>query len=431
MSDTVAPVVASRPDRIAVPPASTVRRLVGRPVGAAWGDQRLLADLVDVADHDDPSPIAEVWYGAHARHPAWVTDGGTRVAADALAEHEQPGPLLKLLAAAGPLSIQVHPDAASARRRWDEEEAAGIPRDAPARRSADPLAKPELVRAVGSFRALCGFRPAVASRALLSALVPHGAEPLLEHLALGDAGLGSAVDALLRSDPASVGAILDAVAAGARDVLAASTEGSAAPEAMLERLAELALDLVERFPGDPGVLVALLLEDVDLAPGDTLFVAPGTPHAYLSGLAVEVMASSDNVLRGGMTTKPIDVDAFLEALDARAVGAPRTGTLPRRVDGSGWRRHIIPSDAFLVDEAEIDGVLLTELMGGCPSVVLCVSGEVEVSSAGSATIDLRAGGAALLAPGPTPVEVRGRGLVLHVGTARRPGAPSPALSPEG
>ena len=76
-------------------------------------------------------------------------------------------------------------------------------------------------------------------------------------------------------------------------------------------------------------------------------------------------------------------------------------------------------------------MLLTERMGECPSVVLCVSGEVEVSSAGSATIDLRAGGAALLAPGPTPVEVRGRGLVLHVGTARRPGAPSPALSPEG
>lgn len=426
MADPVAPAVASRADRIAVPSASSVRRLVGRPVGADWGDQRLLAGLVDVADHDDPRPIAEVWYGAHARHPSWVVDGASRVAADTLAEHERPGPLVKLLAAAGPLSIQVHPDAAAAQRRWDDEEAAGIARDAPERRSADPLAKPELVRAVGPFRALCGFRPAGASRALLTALVPHGAEPLLEHLALGDAGLGPAVAGLLRADPATVGAVLDAVAAGAEAVLAASGEASSAPDATLERLARLALDLVARFPGDPGVLVALLLEDVDLAPGDALFVAPGTPHAYLSGLAVEVMAPSDNVLRGGMTTKPIDVDAFLEALDPRAVGAPRTGTLSRRIDGGGWRRHLVPSDAFLVDEADLDGMLHAERMGEGPSVLLCVSGEVEVSSPGGAPLALRAGGAALLAPGPAPAEVRGRGLVLHAGVGRRPGGLTPA-----
>lgn len=431
MDEPAAPPVASRADRATLRAATTtVRRLIGRPVGADWGDARLLDGLVDLSDHVDPRPVAEVWFGAHARHPSWVVDGDDRTAADALAEASRPGFLMKLLAVAEPLSLQVHPDAAAARSLWDDEEAADVPHDAPQRRSSDPSAKPELVRAVGPFRALCGLRPAAESRMLLTALVPSGAEPLLELLAHGDAGLGTAVAELLRADRHTVAALLDAIAVGAQAVVAASADGTTAPEPSVLRLAGLALDLIARFPADPGVLVALLLEDVDLAPGESLFVAPGTPHAYLSGLAVEVMASSDNVARGGMTSKAVDVDGFLALLDAGAIGAPRVGTLARRADGTGWRRHITPSDAFVLDEAVLDGALLVERVGHGPSIVLCVEGAVTVAVAldGGARVDLGPGDAALLGPGLNVVEVRGRGLVLHASAGRGAVAVSPAAS---
>jgi mannose-6-phosphate isomerase len=181
----------------------------------------------------------------------------------------------------------------------------------------------------------------------------------------------------------------------------------------LLRLARLTLDLTSRFPGDPGVLVALLLDDLDLAPGEAVYVGPGTPHAYLSGLGVEVMASSDNVLRGGMTVKHVDVAAFLDVLDVTAVGARRIGTLSRQYEGSGWQRHLTPTDAFVLDEAEVDGVLLVERSGAGPSVLLCADGEVTVRAGDGSAAALGPGGAVLLTGGLDPVEVRGRGLVLH------------------
>jgi len=283
-------------------------------------------------------------------------------------------------------------------------------------------------------------------------LAPTGADELLETLAHGDAGLADAVRLLLRGDRAHTLALLGAVADGARaivaradrvDALAAreraeraeqgvEAEPDEAPEedrtrelndaAAVLRLARLALDLQERFPGDAGTLVALLLEDADLAPGETLYVAPGTPHAYLEGLGLEVMACSDNVLRGGMTVKPVDVEAFLAVLDPRAIGMPRVGTLPRRHAGSGWQRTITPTDAFVLDEAEVDGVLGVERSGLGPAILLCVEGAVTLRAEDGSAVALQPGGAALLSSGREPVEVRGRGLVLHAMVGRVPAA---------
>ena len=423
MSGSAAPVDAPGTRRIApLAAAAVAHRMTGRPVAADWGDPTLLDALLGrpaARDADgDPRPIAEVWYGAHPRHPSWVQLDGPRTTADLLDPSERPAFLVKLLAAGGPLSIQVHPDATTARRIWDEEEAAGVARDAPGRRSSDPYGKPELVRALTPFRALCGLRAAGASRALLTAIAPSGAEPLLELLAHGDAGLGAAVEGLLRADRRTTAGVVDAVVTGARLLLDAEPEGVTSRDPVVVRLARLAIDLATRFPGDPGVLVALLLEDVDLAPGEALFVAPGTPHAYLSGLAVEVMAPSDNVERGGMTSKRVDVDAFLELLDARAVGAPRVGTLGRRVDGTGWRRHITPSDAFVLDEVALDGSELVERTGVGASILLCAGGEVTAVVDGGRAFDLGAGDAVLLGAGVAPVEVRGCGLVLHASAGR-------------
>jgi mannose-6-phosphate isomerase len=314
--------------------------------------------------------------------------------------------------------VQVHPDDATAARGHAAEEAAGLAIGADGRNYGDASGKPELLRALGPMRVLCGLRPAGASRTLLSALAPDGADLLLEALAHGDAGLKDAVALLLRADEVTVAVLLAAMLDGARDVVAraAATEedGTAPVDPAVLRLAHLAIDLQRRFPGDRATLVALLLEDADLAPGEAIAVAPGTPHAYLSGLGVEVMAPSDNVLRAGMTAKPVDVEAFLEVLDGGAVGCPRVGTLPRRADGTGWRRTITVTDAFVVDEAEVDGPLLLEREGSAPGVLLCVSGMVTVDGDDGSRVELRAGGAALIAAGTGPVEVDGQGQVVHV-----------------
>ena len=404
----VGPTVAGTP---------TVRALGGRVATAAWGAPSLLAPFLDAVSDVAPAgdaPAAELWFGAHAARPSPVATGpaadGTPgwTGADQLPVAERPQVLVKLLAAGAPLSIQVHPDDATAAARSAE----------------DPTGKPELLRALGPMRILCGLRPAAASRALLSALAPD-AGPLLEALGHGDEGLGEAVALALRADRATRAALLTAVEDGARTLLASSRTagpdaGHADADAATLRAGRLALDLLARFPGDPGVLVALLLEDVDLAPGESVFVAPGTPHAYLSGLGLEVMPPSDQVLRGGLTVKPIDVEGFLAVLDAGRTGVPSTGTLARRPDGGGWRRHVIPSDAFVVDEVDVDGrPLAVDRTGPDAGLLVCVAGAVHVRAADGSVADLTAGTAALLAPGGAAVEVDGRGALVHASGRQR------------
>lgn len=397
------------------PTTPVVRRLDGVSVAAAWGAPDLLAPFVD-----RPAPTvereAEVWYGAHARYPSPVHDqDGVRSAVE-LDVGERPAFLVKLLAASEPLSIQVHPDEAAARRGFAAEEAAGVPLDAMERRYVDRSGKPELIRAIGPMRALCGLRPAHRSRALISRLVPEGADRLLETLARGDAGLGDAVALVLRADAVTTASMLAAVVDGARDVVlqAEGPDADGPPrDEELGRLAQLVLDLAERHPGDAGTLLALLLEDVDLAPGDALAVEPGTPHAYLSGLGLEVMACSDNVLRAGLTVKHVDTEEFLAVLDTSAVGVPWVGTLPRGGDGTGWRRHILPTATFLVDEVDLAGELPLERHGSEPAIVLCVTGRVTVRGADGSAAELGRGGAVLIRPGAEQVMLEGRGCVIQ------------------
>lgn len=405
----------------------TVRRIDAASVAAAWGAPKLLRPFTDRPAAVD-GVEAELWYGAHPRHPSTVHAGGRNVAADALPDGERPDFLVKLLAAGAPLSIQVHPDGATAQRGFAAEEAAGVPHTSPSRSYVDASGKPEIIRALTPMRVLCGLRPAHASRALLSRLAPDGADLLLEALAHGDGGLADAVALLLRADAVTVALLLAAVADGARDVVArsdAATSEEALVDPALERVARLAIDLQSRHPGDVGAVVALLLEDIDLAPGEALWVAPGTPHAYLSGLGLELMESSDNTLRAGLTVKHVDVDEFLAVLDPSAVGARFAGTLPRTADGVGWRRRILPSAVFLIDEADLNGALAVERDGSGPSVLLCTSGRVTVRGGDTSRVDLGPGGAALLASSADTVTLDGRGSVVR---AVRVSPASPALT---
>jgi mannose-6-phosphate isomerase len=397
----------------------TVLALGGRTVAADWGSSTLLAELFGRAPSG--SPEAEVWYGAHERHPSPVAWQGAARSVRDVDGIESPSFLVKLIAVAAPLSVQVHPDGATAAAGFAAEERAGVPRGSRERRFADASGKPELLRAITPMRALCGLRSAHATRELLSLLAPDGLEGPLALLAHGDTRLGDVVAMLLRATDRQVEQWLAVLAAGSTAILRAAQERPGTDAKGPVRLARLFLELHARHPGDRGVLVAMLLDDRDLAPGEAVYVAPGVPHAYLSGLGLEVMASSDNVLRGGMTSKPVDVEAFLSVLDASVGGGTPVGALSHLVgDETGWRRFLTPSDAFVLDEAEVRGTLRVERTGAGPAVLLCLGGSVTVRAGDGSGADLAPGDAVLLRRGLDPVEVSGEGAVVHVRAGIRP-----------
>lgn len=403
--------------------ASTVFALDGVRMPYAWGS----TDLIPALRGEPPTgtPEAEVWFGGHEAHPSDVVFAdGRRVALTEANGFEPPTFLVKLLAAGAPLSLQVHPDRATAAAGFAAEDGQGVARDAAERRYRDASDKPEMLRALTSMRLLCGFRRTASSRRLLAALVPEGLNDLAAMLAQGDAGLARVVDAILRAPLPVTAARLAAVAAGleafARQGETSAPEGAGngaveqdSEQRELVLLADIMRDLLRRYPTDPGVLLVLLLRPMTLQPGEAIYVGPGVLHAYLSGLGVEVMAASDNVLRGGLTDKHVDITEFLRVLDARVGEDPRVGAL-RGATPRDWSRLVAPTSAFLLDEAQLDGTLRLERSGSGPSVVLCTRGDVVVSAADKSAVRLGPGRAAYVATGDTPVQVAGVGEVFHV-----------------
>jgi mannose-6-phosphate isomerase len=382
----------------------TVVELRGAVVSSAWGSHELIPALR--GNRPAREPQAEVWFGAHPANPAGVVLDGVIRPVDEVPDLVPPPFLLKLLAAASPLSIQVHPDLAQAEDGFAREEAAGAP---PERRSyRDRSDKPELLRALTPVQGLCGLRTAAEARRVLAVLAPTGLEDVLGLLARGDAVLPEVVAAILRAPAAVTAARLAALQRGLSEVPDASDVD-----------ARLAQDLLERFPGDPGVLVALLLRRFSLAPGEAIFVPPGVLHAYLEGLGVELMAPSDNVVRGGLTGKHVDVDELLRVADLRPGSDPRVGSLTG-AGPAGWRRFLSPTDAFVLDEARVEGRLQVERAGTGPSVLLCTEGRITVRGADGSRAVLTPVRAAYLAPDVVPVEVRGTGQLFHARAGARP-----------
>lgn len=256
-----------------------MRRIDGVVQHYAWGDPETIPRLLGL--EPDGRPWAELWLGTHPRGPARFDDGSL------LESVSGPLPyLLKLLAAAEPLSLQTHPDARQA--------AAGHERGI----FPDPFAKPELLCALTEFEALCGLRPAAATVTLLDEL---GASELAGVVAAE--GPGAALRGLYR------GAI------GWQPVIEACAD-DARPEARWVRV------LAERYPADPSVAATLLLNRVELAPGEALRLDAGNLHAYLHGAGIELMGASDNVVRGGLTIKEVDVDELLRTVDTEPLADP-------------------------------------------------------------------------------------------------------------
>ena len=291
----------------------------------AWGSRTALAEFTGrpvPAAH----PEAELWFGAHPGDPAWLETeqeaksrcwrrwSPIRTDSSARRSRARFGDVLpflvKVLAADEPLSLQAHPSAEQAVEGYLREERLGIPVSSPVRNYRDTSHKPELLVALQSFEALAGFRQASRTIELLRALAVSDLDPYIDLLNdQSDAdGLRALFTTWITAPQPDIDVLVPAVLDGAiQYVSSGATEFAAEAKTVLE--------LGERYPGDAGVLAALLLNRITLAPGEAIFVAAGNLHTYLRGFAVEVMANSDNVLRGGLTPKHVDVPELLRVLD--------------------------------------------------------------------------------------------------------------------
>lgn len=290
----------------------------------AWGSRTALAELRGKPAPTD-HPEAELWMGAHPRDPSQVldVDGVQRSLRDVLSE-DPVGQLgyscaqrwgdrlpfmVKILAAEEPLSMQAHPATEQASEGYAREQAEGVPREAPERNYPDPVAKPELICALGEFRALAGFRDARRTVSLLRAIETPGMSGYTELLAAQpDAdGLRALFTTWITLPQQALDELLP-------EVLRACAEHARADGAFATECRTV-VELGHAHPGDAGVLAALLLNNLVLHAGDAIYLPPGNLHLYLRGTAVEVLANSDNVLRCGLTPKHVDVPELLRAVD--------------------------------------------------------------------------------------------------------------------
>ncbi|MEN3270574.1 mannose-6-phosphate isomerase, class I [Pseudonocardia sp.] len=353
----------------------------------AWGSRTVIADLLG-QEIPSPHPQAELWFGAHPADPSRLVhpDGSRTSLLDALRadpEHllgaDRSGHwdatlpfLLKVLAADEPLSLQAHPSIEQARTGFAREEAAGIPRDAADRNYRDANHKPELICALTEFHALVGFREPAATVRLLRALeVPElaGHAELLAAQPDQD-GLRALFTTWITLPQSMLDVLVPVLQEGC--IRLAGSGGDFHTEA------RTVLELSERYPGDAGVLAALLLNRVTLAPGEALYLPAGNLHAYLSGAGIELMANSDNVLRGGLTPKHVDVPELLRVLDFAAAPPPVLTGRPE----SGWIRYDTPAKEFLLRRWAGGTGEPVAVPDGGPRILLCTAGAACVRSPG-------------------------------------------------
>lgn len=402
-----------------------MERLRGAVKDYAWGSTTAIPALFDMGG--SPTPVAEIWLGAHQSGPALLTGGSVYNPTGGAADRDLltyidedpkgclgtaiPGGgtvlpyLLKLIAPAKPLSLQVHPSREQAERRYEDEDSDGVAITDPNRNYFDRNHKPELLLALTEFEAVAGFRAPRRVADVVSGLECTIAETLLGFLKedLSPVGIRRCFEYLLSNEtkpsPEAVGDLVE----GCRARLDAGTSPSM-------RADRIAIHLADHYPGDPGVVASLLLNPVTLQPGEALFVPAGTVHAYMAGTGIEIMANSDNVLRAGLTAKHIDVPELLATVDY--VAAPPIRIAPERIT-EGTRTFYAPVDDFELSVTELrDSNFRYQLPGRGPRILLALSGAIEVST-NEQRITLNLGESAFVRADEGNLQVQGVGVLVQ------------------
>jgi mannose-6-phosphate isomerase len=335
-------------------------RISGVTKNYDWGSKELVPDFFGLAEPSEP--IAEIWFGTHPL-------GESKSLSENRSLSESLGKqlrfLVKILSADKALSIQVHPNSDQAKAGFNLEQAQAIPISDPKRNYKDTSHKPEALIALTSFRALCGFRP----RAEL--------QNIFTEFGKSEPGFASLANGLMTG--ASLEDIFESLIG---NIELAKRFNQTVDSPQSTSAAEAARQLVEtllgQYPDNTGALVALMLNEVVLAPGEAIYLPAGNVHAYLSGLGVEVMAASDNVLRSGLTSKHVDVAEVLKIADFSELLEPRLE--PKKL-AEGLIEYPVDCSEFRIYRAEVSGKnLLADLDLPAGAMVICTAGEVAVST---------------------------------------------------
>ena len=350
----------------------------------AWGSATFLPQLLG---QKNPSgrPWAELWMGAHPKAPSLVNYEGRWVSLQELiAQHPQDmlghrtaarfnntlPYLFKVLAVAKPLSIQAHPSQEQAKAGFARENELGIALDDPQRNFKDDNHKPECICALSKFYALCGFRNIADIVAMMSISCPRGLAAELKNLKEN-------------SDPAGLKtffiALMNMAATRRKRVIDETLQNIA--KFSDPRLKHWVKRLATEYPSDIGILAPVFLNLIGLEPGQALYLAAGELHAYLEGLGIELMANSDNVLRGGLTLKHIDIAQLVNVVHF----APHAvDTLSTAANGENETIYANPSDEFILSAIHIKGRRRYESPTARNiEILLCIDGKASIKDYGS------------------------------------------------
>lgn len=377
-------------------------KLSNQALSYAWGSKTLISDYFGI--EATGKPMAEIWFGTHDGSPTEVV-GASKSLKSLLEEQVQSRRLpflLKILAAEAPLSIQAHPNPQQAVEGFARENAAGIPVDAPHRNYKDDLAKPELIVALTErFEALVGFSSAATAKEKFAELLEVGTSESFQavltrwNLWLEEGeGIRKVFLDTLTSPDCDEGFISDLIDAAEQ----------------CPALVDLVVHLAEHHGKDRGIATALLMNHMSLKRGEGVFVPAGMPHAYLSGLGVEVMLASDNVLRGGLTPKHIDVEELTNVLVFESVEPQLVKTKTLAV---GFEKFDIPTQEFDFYRASVgSNNLLADINLPGDAVVLCTEGSVAVSNSQGEREVLNNGEAAFMSGDARSFSLAGNGVVF-------------------
>ena len=398
-----------------------MERLAGARQRYDWGSTTAVFDFL--GQEPDGQPWAELWLGAHPNGPTHLVDASGDASPTTLEQLVAAEPqrllgadvvrrfgpqlpyLLKVIAPGQVLSLQVHPSLEQAAEGYALENEAGIAPSHPLRNYKDPNHKPEMVLALEHFEAVAGFRAPRRAAEVLAGLESRLARRMRRSLVLNPTRFG------IRQ------VFSDLVSVGSRptcqevDDLAAELAGRLGRgESPSRRVDANAVAMARTFPGDPGIAAALLLNPVTLRPGEALFVPAGSVHAYVSGLGVEIMASSDNVLRAGLTHKHVDVPELLRILDPTA--SPPTRIAPERVSRA-VSTFYAPVDDFELSDVHLrDANVRERIRGVGPRTVVCLNGAAQLEANGQ-VVDVSAGQAVFVPSCDGPLAARGFGHLVQ------------------
>lgn len=375
--------------------------LVNATQGYAWGSAAAIPTFL--GRNGDGNPVAELWMGTHPRAPSSVEEAVGLLTPLANVAGELPF-LLKVLAADKPLSLQVHPGRALAEAGYREEEAAGKPMDAPDRSYKDPNHKPEMAYALTTFDTLVGFRPTAEILRVLAAIDTPLTNSLGEDLRAtpGFSGIVRLVERLLTEvvTPSEIADVVD----DCRLLAESSID--------IKRAFATAVEIAEHFPGDVGVVISLFLNRLTLQPGEAAFLGSGVIHAHLSGMCLEVMASSDNVLRAGLTAKNVNPAGLIRCLDKGMSRVARVTPEPWGFSTELFRPDV-EEFALSVTQcsyAEPDG---TALPNTGRRILVCTGGEVTLLSERGEGFDLQRGDSVYAGPDDGLLRIIGIGEVAQ------------------